>query len=1560
MKKILLIIFVCSYFIFPQADTTLILSEIMFIPSSGNNEFIEIFNLSDTESVDLNGYKFKYYTATLDTFTDAGFGTVLPPRSYAIVFEGDYDIATGIYAGLIPSNALILKISDNIFGSQGMANTEIRFSWLLTPANDTLDVYTYSPNNAAAISDEKIILNKDSSQTNWANSLVINGTPGFKNSVSLTEFDLQMVSLNFLPTVLIQDDDVTITAQVKNRGSNVATNYSIEIYNDLNFDSIATSNELIYSPSFTNLNPGDSMEVQTFLYSLTQGEYQIIADVIFNEDENPNNNKLIKQFTVYPPANNYNDIVINEIMYAPLTGEPEWVELYNRTTQTVSIKYWKISDASSTTTLIPQNILEDIIIPANSFIVISKDETISNFYSVPSTIFVANLPYLNNTGDAVVIKDLNGIVIDSVYYLPTWGGSVGGKSLERISVDDLSNNPTNWGTSLNISKATPGKINSITPKENDLTISKFSPALPYSIVGNDIELKVMIKNIGLTNSANFNLNFYGDVNTDSIPEPSELLVSLPQNGILSGDSLEVIYSTNQFDEGINNFIAYIEDTIDDDTSNNIAFTKVTGVQINEIRGDIVINEFMFAPISPEPEWIEIFNRSDKIIDLKNYRIADNNDTVVVITQSVWLNPGEYYVIASDSSVRNFYNIPSGITFKTLLALNNTGDKIILIDSLNRIIDSLEYFPTWGGSNGNSLERIDVELSSIDSTNWKTSTSIFKATPGYINSVTKKDFDLAVTNILFNPKFPLKGDDVEISAFVKNLGKNSATFDIQLFEDTNLDSIPDQLFSQLNQLNLNADDSIEISFSYFINNLQDIKAFFIKVLFDSDQDTTNNYYYKTVEPGFPAQSIVINEIMFTPLGGEPEWIELYNRSEEAINLLGWSVRDVLTTPATALINSDLIIQPGSYIVLTRDSSILNFHRFIPSSIFKISLPVLNNDIDGVILKDQRGLTIDSVLYNSQWGGINGYSLERISVDAQSTLPVNWASSIDIEQSTPGRINSITPKQFDVRISGLRFDPRFPVSGDDVFIIADIKNSGTFNADNFIVEFYIDSDSNNIIDLLLSSVSSTNLDAGDSIQIISLSPILNIQSKTIAAVRVIFESDEDTLNNYFESTVQPGEAQNIVIINEVMYNPADGEPEWIEFVNASDMTINLANFSVSDVLTTPTKSFITTIDFFIEPNEYFIIARDSTIYNLHPDIEAKVFYSNFGTLGNTSDGVIIYDYRDGIIDSLLYHSSWGGKKGYSLERISINGTTNDSSNWSTSLNINGSTPGKENSFSGIPSYQRNTLIINEIMFDPETGNSEYIEFLNLNNDSVNIGGWRIEDENSNFYRLSDISFTIPSQSYFILASDSTILTRFNLFDYSYLTMVGTSSLGLVNTGELILLKDVKGNVIDSVLYSDNWHNRNITITKGKSLERINPLLNGNDPMNWNTSVDYSGGTPGKVNSIFAENLNKEKNISVSPNPFSPDNDGFEDFTIINYNLTQATAQVRVKIFDNKGRLLRTLLNNAPSGQSGSIIFDGLDDDGQVLRIGIYIVFLEAMNDNAGVVETMRTVVVVARKL
>jgi len=57
---------------------------------------------------------------------------------------------------------------------------------------------------------------------------------------------------------------------------------------------------------------------------------------------------------------------------------------------------------------------------------------------------------------------------------------------------------------------------------------------------------------------------------------------------------------------------------------------------------------------------------------------------------------------------------------------------------------------------------------------------------------------------------------------------------------------------------------------------------------------------------------------------------------------------------------------------------------------------------------------------------------------------------------------------------------------------------------------------------------------------------------------------------------------------------------------------------------------------------------------------------------------------------------------------------------------------------------------------------------------------------------------------------------------------------------------------------------------------------------------------------------------------------------------------------------LANSQASGSSSSVIFDSLDDDSEALQIGTYIIFLETINESAEVVENLKTVVVVARKL
>jgi hypothetical protein len=124
--------------------------------------------------------------------------------------------------------------------------------------------------------------------------------------------------------------------------------------------------------------------------------------------------------------------------------------------------------------------------------------------------------------------------------------------------------------------------------------------------------------------------------------------------------------------------------------------------------------------------------------------------------------------------------------------------------------------------------------------------------------------------------------------------------------------------------------------------------------------------------------------------------------------------------------------------------------------------------------------------------------------------------------------------------------------------------------------------------------------------------------------------------------------------------------------------------------------------------------------------------------------------------------------------------------------------------------------------------------------------------------------------------------------------------------------------------------------------------------------SGGTPNSQNTIFQEPgaAPESVGISFSPNPFSPDDDGFEDNLFINYTLDAPDYLLRVRIFDRYGREVRELANNQQAGFEGSLIWDGLTDDRKKNRVGIYIVLFEAYNSANGSDRTFKETIVLAR--
>jgi len=1520
-----------------QQDTSLTFSEIMFYGASGNNEFVELFNLSYTQTIDLSGYKIKYATSNSDVIISLLRGSLLKPRSYAVIFEGDYDTLSGIYSQLVPDSVLIMRISDNSFGTSGMANTSDRTLLLLSPADDTLEIYTYTANNSPQRSDEKISLTKDNSAENWGNTTIANGTPGFRNSIMPYNVDLQAVWLTCTPAQLPSGSEGELRFSVVNKGLNVASDFSLAVYLDANSDSLPQPSELITSEPYSNLTRGDSVQLYyTFPFTFAS-PYRFIAAAEIAGDEFPQNNRVYLTVTPVSPQYGFNELIINEIMYAPSSPEKEWIEIYNRSDRTINLKKWRIADRTSETALTNT----DFLLTPQQFAVISDDSTLLSFYPQSVSLLTGNLPSLNNDGDRLLLKDSLGIIIDSVTYFPQWGG-IGGRSLERIYYDSATSLPANWKSSEGIYKGTPGLANSVLPKSFDLALTGFRAITDYAITGEDAPFSATIKNGGLLTSQSCVLEIYHDISLDSIPGISELILSLLVSAIAPEDSVLINLSVTLSSSGVQHFIAVVNYSADENLLNNRGYTSLSFAQPYTNRGDIILNEIMYAPGSGEAEWIEIYNRSSAPLLLDGFMIADEQDTSRIKSAHLML-PGSFMVISRDSSIASFYNHPFQSVTASFPTLNNNGDRIMLLDSLGKLTDSLRYSPYWGGSDGLSLERIASDLSSYDSTNWSSAAARRKATPGLINSVTQKDFDLNIDSLLIAPLFPVKGDTISITAYITNTGRTAISGDLHFYEDADNDSIPEFLLQSISAGLLSPQQQKVLTAPGLLHGVRKATTLYISLSATGDEDTSNNYEYVHINPGVPPGSIVINEIMYQPDDGEPEWIELYNNTTDTMFLNNWKVRDLFTTPSTATIKENTLILPEGYLVLAKDSTLKEYHPVIPSPVITLSLPTLNNDQDGVSLIDNREVIIDSVVYT---GAANGKSLERVSSKAGSLSAANWALSTDRNSSSPGRINSVTPRQNDIAVTSVELITKYPVSGDSLSFAVTLVSLGAIPPGPVMIYTSAADSTQDYRDSILTSFPTGE----DSITIQIWNAAMLGESRMTFTASLAAE-DDDIWNNRLSTVVFPGFREKAIVITEIMIHPFDPLPEWVEIYNNSDSVISLDGWKISDYSPSMTIRTISG-NYFLAPGEYGVICADSSLSVLPWVTGNNYIVLPLPALGNSGDGVFLFDRTGSVIDSVIYTSSWDLEKWYTLERKEISGYSGNRENWYASEIYDG-TPGSINSATrNFPSAETK-LIINEIMASPSGGMPEYIEFYNpgdslIQLNYISVNGKRIRRGGE-----------LEPGGYFVATSDSSVFTH-----YSYLIWPRRASvipsLSLRNDTDTIIVSIMNGKTLDSVVYTNDWHSKNFRNTSGRSLEKIHPMLNSNTPASWSTSADHSGGTPGLTNSIYTPLADRKNSITISPNPFSPDGDGFEDFTIVSYSLPYESARFTVYIYDKNGRKVRTLKEHEPLGGSGEFVFDGRDDSGNPLRIGIYILYLEAADHATGNSTAHKSVFVIARKL
>jgi hypothetical protein len=275
---------------------------------------------------------------------------------------------------------------------------------------------------------------------------------------------------------------------------------------------------------------------------------------------------------------------------------------------------------------------------------------------------------------------------------------------------------------------------------------------------------------------------------------------------------------------------------------------------------------------------------------------------------------------------------------------------------------------------------------------------------------------------------------------------------------------------------------------------------------------------------------------------------------------------------------------------------------------------------------------------------------------------------------------------------------------------------------------------------------------------------------------------------------------------------------------------------------------------------------------------------------------------------------------------------------------------------------TVVVNEIMYDPapleeDSGKEpEWVEVFHRGNNPLDLAGWTIEDARGEPHTVCDSSLVLNPGCYAIIAAGTETEFRRALPGVMAPVLFPIGGLpSLNNAQDMVRLSDPAGTTMDSVFYDGDWGGG-----EGISLERINPHLDSNDPLNWSWCVHPEGATPGGRNSIFTPVVPTEAFLAASPNPFSPDGDGHQEVTIISYRLPTAAARLSLQLFDTRGRLVRTLLNQERCASQGEAIWDGRGDSGERLKMGIYIIFMEVLDDRQGLVCRNKKTVVLAGRL
>jgi hypothetical protein len=681
-------------------------------------EFVELYNRTSFP-IDLGGWRFSDPSSTiiLNAYT-------IQPDSFVILCRADSAFLfqnVGVAVLPLPSLPSLNNASDELTlknpSNVTIHNVNFSSSW-----------YNSSVKNDGGWSLEMINPNNPClSNGNWtASNHPSGGTPGRQNSVynTATTSLLAMLNIEINSSASIT---LNFNQDVNKSDAENVVNYIIN--QGIDNPQTAQLDSFVFSKvKLTFSAPLDS----TLIYTIITNVANCAGTTISTQNQ--------ISFALPRKVEKF-DVVIHEILPDPdpVVGLPnaEFVEIYNRSNKTFNTKNWTLSKAGSSGATLP-----DYLLLPDSFLILTSSSNLSLFSGYTSAIGLSSFPSLTNSADQILLRDNSGSLIHYLEYSDSWFGTSskinGGWTLEMIDAENPCNGEGNWRPSNDPTGGTPGRKNSVESQNPDTILPRLIRAALEDANTLILYFNEPINNGSAAVATNYTIDL--GVGNPAVALPVPFGYKTVQLEFVQNFQPKTIYTIT-----VNNLSDCSGNSLD--MSNTARFA----LPDTATAGDIIINEILFNPITEGYDFVELYNHSDKVLELSSLEIVEYDliepDKILeqssLTDENYLLFPNEYVVITQKrSDVIQRYTIQNPDVLLEVSSVPNLPDDegAIAIKIKNGVtIDNLTYSEKWHFGlldikDGVSLERINFDVPANNKSSWHSAAStVGFATPTYLNS-----------------------------------------------------------------------------------------------------------------------------------------------------------------------------------------------------------------------------------------------------------------------------------------------------------------------------------------------------------------------------------------------------------------------------------------------------------------------------------------------------------------------------------------------------------------------------------------------------------------------------------------------------------------------------------------------------------------------------------------------------------------------------------------------------------------------------------------------------------